>query len=288
MYDWNALWHAHQAHLQQLASQQLDVNQLAAELDAELRHPARNLHDVATYDAGDHFLLLRHDNGLQMLKLDKRQLFDIGIRLVTDDEGQPYALPYLEVLIDNLATGEEAIWRAEVDCSDDGELLANGEILEAERIPAIALPPLSFIDDSRFHHALQQAWQEAADGITLDAAAWFNTEALEDAELDTPLDARIQQMCDRYAEIIRREQALLSRRFDDAELMLIAEVLRGVSFETADSCRGLWLAVESRILHDELDRKHEVDGEALLAKLKQLGYTQEVALIEALAPSNAA
>jgi len=38
------------------------------------------------------------------------------------------------------------------------------------------------------------------------------------------------------------------------------------------------------VLHDELDRQYEVDGEALLERLKTLGYTQEVALIEALSP----
>ena len=120
--------------------------------------------------------------------------------------------------------------------------------------------------------------------VALAAAAWFNAEALEDQPAEPPLDARIQEMCDRYAEIIRREQALLSRRFSDNELRLVADVLRSTRFETAESCRGLWLAVESRVLHDELDRQYEVDGEALLERLKTLGYTQEVALIEALSP----
>ena len=143
---------------------------------------------------------------------------------------------------------------------------------------------LSFAANPQFTQALQQAWQEAAESITLDAAAWYNAEALEDAPAEPPLDARIQEMCDRYAEIIRREQAMLSRRFSDNELRVVAEVLRSTRFETAESCRGLWLAVESRILHDELDQKHQADGDALLERLKALSYTQEVALIEALSP----
>ncbi|MFC3531193.1 hypothetical protein ACFOLG_03270 [Vogesella facilis] len=283
MYDWNALWHVHDDYRTGYAGPAADINQLADELGGKLLKSARDEHDLAVYDTGDAYTLLRHDNGLQMLSLAKRHLFDIGVRLVTTDEGQPLALPYLEVLVDNLATGEEAVWRGEVGCNAAGELETGGETLSADTPPSMQFQ-LSFSNEARFHAALQEAWQEAAEHITLDAAAWFNAEALEDAPAEPPLDARIQQMCDRYAEIIRREQAMLSRRFADAELHLVAEVLRGVHFDGAESCRGLWLAVEARILHDELDHKYKVDGEALLDKLRLLGYTQEVALIEALAP----
>lgn len=285
MYDWNALWHTHAGKQQRFASETLDINQLAPELGASLHRAARNPHDIAVYDHGDHYSLLRHDQGLQLLRLEKRVLFDIAIRLVTADEGQPLALPYLEVLVDNLATGEAGNWRAEVHCNEDGELLANDVLLQHEQPPAMDWPELSFADDARFATALRDSWQEAAEAVTLDAAAWFNAEALEQHATEPPLDARIQQMCERYAEIVRREQALLSRQFSDEELLLIAEVLRGVTFESAESCRGLWLAVENRLLQDELDRKHGVDGAALLRQLQQLSYTQEVALIEALAPA---
>ena len=283
MYDWNALWHIHDNYRTGYVRPEADINQLAEELQGKLIKTARDARDLAVYDTGDDYTLLRHDNGLQMLRLPKHHLFDIGVRLVTADEGQSLALPYLEVLVDNLATGEEAAWRGEVQCSDAGALSVNGETLSPDTPPAMQFA-LSFKDEPRFASALQEAWQEAAEHITLDAAAWFNAEALEHAPEEPPLDARIQQMCDRYAEIIRREQALLSRRFSDEELHLVAEVLRGVHFDSAESCRGLWLAVEARILHDELDRKHQLDGEALLEKLRGLGYTQEVALIEALSP----
>ena len=61
---------------------------LAPELGASLHRAARNPHDIAVYDHGDHYSLLRHDQGLQLLRLEKRVLFDIAIRLVTADEGQ--------------------------------------------------------------------------------------------------------------------------------------------------------------------------------------------------------
>lgn len=284
MYDWNALWHAHAGHRHSFDSSSPDINLLAAELGESLRHSARDNHDIAVYESSHHYTLLRHDQGLQLLRLDKHALFDIGIRLVTADEGQPLTLPYLEVLIDNLATGEDASWRAEISCNADGELIANDALLQSDLPPAMVWPTLSFANDPRFAIALQQSWQDAAEGITLDAAAWFNTEALEQMADEPPLDARIQQMCERYAEIIRREQAALSRQFSDDALHLIAEVLRGITFESAESCRGLWLAVESRLLQDELDQKHGVDGDALLRQLQQLSYAQEVALIEALTP----
>ncbi|SCK25308.1 hypothetical protein [Vogesella sp. LIG4] len=283
MYDWNALWHVHDKHRGGYRTPDADINQLADELQGKLLKSARDEHDLAVYDTGDDYTLLRHDNGLQMLRVAKHHLFDIGVRLVTADEGQALALPYLEVLVDNLATGEEAVWRGEVHCNDEGALSVNGETLRLDMPPRMQFD-LPFKDEARFAAALQEAWQDAAEHTTLDAAAWFNAEALEHAPEEAPLDARIQQMCDRYAEIIRREQALLSRRFSDAELHLVAEVLRGVHFESAESCRGLWLAVEARVLHDELDHKYKVDGEALLEKLRALGYTQEVALIEALSP----
>lgn len=284
MYDWNALWHVHQDYRTGYGIADADINQLADALGGKLLKSARDSHDLAVYDTGKHYTLLRHDQGLQLLTLDKQHLFDIAIRLVTADEGQALALPYLEVLVDNLATEEEGIWRAEVHCNDNGELLANGELLSPDSPPAIQLA-LSFAANPSFTQALQESWQESAEAITLDAAAWFNAEALESQPAEPPLDARIQEMCDRYAEIIRREQALLSRRFSDNELRLVADVLRSTRFETAESCRGLWLAVESRILHEELDQRYEVDGDALLQRLKDLGYTQEVALIEALSPA---
>ncbi len=283
MYDWNALWHLHQDYRTAYGLADRDINQLADALGGKLLKSARDSHDLAVYDTGSSYTLLRHDDGLQLVTLEKQQLFDIAIRLVTADEGQALALPYLEVLVDNLATEEEAIWRAEVQCSEDGELVANGELLSPDTPPAMQLA-VSFAANPQFARALHDSWQESAEAITLDAAAWFNAEALEDQPAEPPLDARIQEMCDRYAEIIRREQALLSRRFSDNELRLVADVLRSTRFETAESCRGLWLAVESRVLHDELDRQYEVDGEALLERLKTLGYTQEVALIEALSP----
>ena len=57
MYDWNALWHTHAGKQQRFASETLDINQLAPELGASLHRAARNPHDIAVYDHGDHYSL---------------------------------------------------------------------------------------------------------------------------------------------------------------------------------------------------------------------------------------
>src|SRR2546428_6022751 len=109
MYDWNALWHELSAAHEGQPLDHSDVNALADELSADLLKPARDAKDVAVYETLDRFILLGHQDGLQMLEVAKHALFDLTLRVVSEDEGHNIALPYLEAIIDNLATAESGV-----------------------------------------------------------------------------------------------------------------------------------------------------------------------------------
>lgn len=89
---------------------------------------------------------------------------------------------------------------------------------------------------------------------------------------------RISQIADRYAEIMRRT-ALPD--FTEAEWSLLQDACNGVLHEPAGMIRGgLALGVEDAIALDGLADKWSVDGAALLARLRDLAFAQEVRLIE--------
>ncbi|KMN49763.1 hypothetical protein VL04_20075 [Chromobacterium violaceum] len=287
MYDWNALWHEREAYRTGYNVHHADANQLADALKAKLIHPASETNPVAVYEDQDRYVLAGHDGGLQLLEVMKHGLFDITLRFVSEDEGQGVALPYVEIHVDNLATEEQAVWRGEARLDDEGRIWVGKRTLDEDVLPAMPFDELSFTDNAQFREELARVWHEDLPQLRPLIEAWFHHGGAI-AEADEPAhygDAeRVQQMCDRYAEIVRREQSVLSRMFSDDELRLIAGVIAGIHFDSAASCRGVWLAVEARIIEDELDQQHQIDAEALLAKMKGLSYAQEVALIEALSP----
>ncbi|WP_028535142.1 hypothetical protein [Paludibacterium yongneupense] len=290
MYDWNALWHEHQGYRTGHSGTRDDINRLADELGARLIRPAQAIGDTAVYDREDAFLLARLQDGLQLVEVAKHRLFDITPRLVEDDEGTGLAPPYLEIRAENHATAESACWRGAISAGDDGTLLIDGHVLGQDREPAMRFPTLSFNDSADFRHALSHLWREelpVLHGLFASALTPPATERQQTGALHPGDDARLSEICDRYAEIVRREQATLSRLFDDNELHLIAAVLAELHFDSAASCRGLWLAIEARLIDDELDRKWEIDLASLLDRMKTLTYAQEIALIEALTPLDA-
>ncbi|UTH73615.1 hypothetical protein [Chromobacterium sp. IIBBL 290-4] len=287
MYDWNALWHEHEAYRTGYDIQHNDANELADALSAKLIHPAPHPEEVAVYEKDDRFILAGHNDGLQLLEVMKHGLFDITLRFIGEDEGQNTPLPYVELHVDNLATEEQAVWRGEVKLDDEGRVWVGKRTLNEGVLPAMPFDDLSFTDNAQFREALAQVWHEDLPQLRPLIEAWFqHGSALppQDEPAHYGDGERVQQICDRYAEIVRREQAALSRLFSDDELRLIAHVIAGIHFDSAASCRGVWLAVEARIIEDELDQQFQIDGEAMLGKLKGLSYAQEVALIEALSP----
>lgn len=106
--------------------------------------------------------------------------------------------------------------------------------------------------------------------------------------LDTPGDAesfslsgRINVIADRYGAIIKRCQADNARLFSDAEQNAIHDCCNGTWFEPA--FHGSVVAnVEDAIPLDGLDKKWQIDGVALVEKLRGLDLAHEVALIESI------
>lgn len=88
---------------------------------------------------------------------------------------------------------------------------------------------------------------------------------------------RINQIADRYAEILRRNQPSLS----EPEWNLIRDSLNGTLHEPAAMIGGVWQGVEDS-LADGLGAKWGVDGPELVRKLRGLSFAQEVALVEAI------
>jgi hypothetical protein len=284
MYDWTALWDEHAAEQGPLAGVQ-DINGLAERLAAKLIEPAGADVPLAVYETAASYILVGVEAGqVQQLALVKRDLFDLTLRFVTEDEGQELALPYLEIIADNIATGESEAWRATVTLDEQGRPWAARRMLAEQLMPAFEFDTLSFTDAGSFREALRSLWIDTVPQLVSHIVGWFGGEG-EDGVAPIHDDARTREMLERYAEIVRHEQAALGRRFVDAELRLVAEVLHGIRFDSAASCRGLWLAVEARLIDEELDRKWKIDGDALLEKLKGLSYAQEVSLIEGLTAS---
>jgi hypothetical protein len=93
------------------------------------------------------------------------------------------------------------------------------------------------------------------------------------------LSGRINQVTERYAETLRRAGL---PEFSEAETNLLRDSLNGVLHDSADSVRGVWMGIEDSINLDGLDKKWEIDGPALVEKLKTLRYDQDLALIEAI------
>ena len=92
----------------------------------------------------------------------------------------------------------------------------------------------------------------------------------------TGITARITQICDRYAEIMRRSLPRLSA----TELEAVQAAMVSRQPTNASAVRGMiWLAVEDALI-DGLAEKHEIDGPALVGKLKALTYPEDVALLE--------
>lgn len=87
---------------------------------------------------------------------------------------------------------------------------------------------------------------------------------------------RINQLADRYAEILRRNPP---PELSEGEWSLIRDSLNGTLHEPAAMIRGVWQDVEDG-LFDGLAAKWGVDGPALVARLRALDYAQEVALVE--------
>ena len=98
-------------------------------------------------------------------------------------------------------------------------------------------------------------------------------------ESDGRRSRRMAHICGRYLEILRRAGPL---SFSPAERDLLGEVLPRIPSEQASAFRGLWHRVQDALDTGDVAKRSEVDGPDLIARLQELSYVQEVALIELL------
>lgn len=94
------------------------------------------------------------------------------------------------------------------------------------------------------------------------------------------ISGRVNTIGDRYQEILRRTQ--IEKRLSDTEWNLVRDSLNGVAHQPASQIRHLWHGIEDSIQLDGLAEKWEVDGDALLEKLRDLSFVEEVAVVEAV------
>ncbi|MDN5348540.1 MAG: hypothetical protein PWP65_2105 [Clostridia bacterium] len=88
----------------------------------------------------------------------------------------------------------------------------------------------------------------------------------------------ISRDLERLYTLYRRALAQVPLKVEEA--CLIVDALNGAKLE-ADTARLLWAEIEDAINLDHLDEKWQVDGSALVQKLRQLTDTQALALIDA-------
>ncbi len=279
MYDWEALWRDNQATITPLVPGRLPEALARARLIEDNRAPD----GLTVYETEDMFLLIRQSRQPLLCVVDKRTLFDITLRLV--DEEDDNDAPAVEWMVDNLATGESGSWQGPLSLDSNGDVRIAGRAPGRDPMPEMHFGPISFAQLPAFHSELSRLWQEDL----VDLAPSLATELAGSTHRhETPGQGhdRLQVIAERYEMMVKHEQAVLGRRFSDTELRLLAGILRPITFETASSCRGLWLAVEAWLIDNDTRLPDGVDADLLLERLKALSYSQEVALIEALCPGN--
>lgn len=93
------------------------------------------------------------------------------------------------------------------------------------------------------------------------------------------LSGEINKTIDRYHEVIRRHRPAVEALFSEAELNALRDVANGWLAEPAATIAG-GLALElSDSLPDGIAEKWGVDALALIAKLGELSYADQLALV---------
>src|ERR671922_2751059 len=87
---------------------------------------------------------------------------------------------------------------------------------------------------------------------------------------------------ERYEEILKQARVKLLEIFTEKEMALIIDVLNGTLFSEPISIHMVYGEVGDGINMDALDQKWEVDGKALVEKVRNLDYAEKVALVDAV------
>jgi len=92
----------------------------------------------------------------------------------------------------------------------------------------------------------------------------------------------LSRLIGRYSYILYAHRAELHSKFSDNELSLILDSCNGVAFMEIVSMRLLWANIADGIDIDQLDDKWEVDGAALVDKLRSLSLMENIAMVDAI------
>ena len=92
------------------------------------------------------------------------------------------------------------------------------------------------------------------------------------------LSGRLGDVCDRYAEIIRRTR--VEQKFSEAEMNALRDCCNGTIFAPAQLIAGAVLANFEDSAVDGLYDKWGIDGLETARKLNALTFAEQVALVE--------
>jgi len=98
---------------------------------------------------------------------------------------------------------------------------------------------------------------------------------------DTPSSA-ITRLVMRYVGLLSDARRELRSQFTDQECALVLDACNGVAFVDMFSIRLMPEGVAGAIEIDNLDAKWQLDGDALMAKLRATTLTQRMALVDAI------
>jgi hypothetical protein len=103
-------------------------------------------------------------------------------------------------------------------------------------------------------------------------------DVLKELDARGPRSTVINRDLDRLYALYRR--ALAQVRLTTKETMLIADALNGILMDVT-SVPLLWAQVQDAIALEHLDEKWQVDGQALVDKLRGLNEIQALAVVDA-------
>ena len=86
----------------------------------------------------------------------------------------------------------------------------------------------------------------------------------------------IRDIVKRYVEVCRRHRPDLERK----EWYLIVDAFNGTIIDEQFALPNLAAQIEDAIALDDADKRHAVDGEALLRKLRNLTYAEKLAVVD--------
>jgi hypothetical protein len=91
----------------------------------------------------------------------------------------------------------------------------------------------------------------------------------------------VNRSLERYEAILDDGRSHLLEILSENEMALVLDVLNGTMFADTISIHLVWVEVKDGIQLDGLDKKWNINGAALVEKIKSLPYPEKCALIDA-------